>query len=128
MLKFIAAFSAPFVLSLFFIKYNLFNLIFIHNRPLSFSIDGFLLVYIFTLPAYLLIGVPASIIIERINKGMRCLNYSLAEIIGELIVIFINSTQDYKSALAYSMAGFSFYCILRILELIDHSIKNREGF
>lgn len=123
MLKFIAAFLAPFVLSLFFILYNLFNLIFIHNRPLSFSIDGFLLVYIFALPAYLLIGVPASIIIERINKGIRWLNYSLAGVIGGLIVIFINSSQDYKTALAHSVAGFSFYCTPRILELIDRSIK-----
>lgn len=128
-MKFVAAFLAPIVLSLFFVIYNLVHFIFIYNDLPSFSLDGFLFVYIYALPVYLLFGVPVSIIIEKINKGIRWLNYSLAGVVGGLIIVLINSTeinstQDYMTALAYSVAGFSYYCTLRVLELIESNLQN----
>lgn len=76
------------------------------------------------MPVYLLFGVPVSIMIEKINKGIRWLNYSLAGVVGGLIIMFINSTQDYMTALAYSVAGFSYYWTLRVLELIEGNLQN----
>ena len=133
MLKVIATFLAPFVLSLFIGIYNIFNLIITHNGSLTFSIDGFLIVYIFALPAYLFIAVPASIAIEYINKGTRWVNYTLAGLIGGVIVVFlntVNSTQDFvfpvEYAIAYMIAGFSFYVTLKILEVLEHKLQGRE--
>ncbi|WP_339226000.1 hypothetical protein NSQ77_10945 [Oceanobacillus sp. FSL K6-2867] len=50
MLKFVVAFLESVALSSFSILYNVFSLIFIHNGSLSFSMDAFLVVYIFALP------------------------------------------------------------------------------
>ncbi|KKE79455.1 hypothetical protein NSA56_18015 [Oceanobacillus caeni] len=132
MLKVIAAFLAPFVLSFFFILYNLLGMI-LSNDPLTFSFGGFSFVYIFALPAFLFIAVPASFIIERVNKGVRWLNYILAGIIGGGIVIFINtvnSNQDFvytpDAIVAYMLAGFSFYLTILILEILEQKFQNNE--
>jgi len=129
MLKVIAVFLAPLVLSLFFILYNLLSMP-LKNGSLNISFEGFFVVYIFALPAYLFIAIPASLIIEHMNKGIRWLNYILAGIIGGGIVIFINtmhSMQDFvytlDSILAYMAAGFSFYVTLVISEMVEQKFQ-----
>jgi hypothetical protein len=132
MLKVIAAFLAPFVLSLFFGLYNLVNLMITYNGSLTFSIDGLLFVYIYALPAYLFIAVPASIAIEYINKGIRWVNYTLAGLIGGLIVVFLNtnSTQGFvfpvEYAVVYMIAGFSFYVTLKLLEMLEDKLQRED--
>lgn len=132
MLKVIAAFLAPFVLSLFFGIYNIFNFIITNNGSLTFSIDGFLFVYIFALPAYLFIAVPTSIAIEFFDKGIRWVNYTLAGLLGGVIVVFLNTdnTRDFvypvEVALEYMITGFSFYVTLKILEMLDHKLQQED--
>jgi len=137
MLKVIAAFLAPLVLSLFFILYNLLSMLLKNgslNDSFYISFEGFFVVYIFALPAYLFIAIPASLIIERINKGIRWLNYILAGVIGGGIVILINtvnSMQDFiytiDSLLAYMAAGFSFYVTLVILEMLTQKFQSKKN-
>jgi|SRR5690625_309881 len=132
MLKIFAAFLAPVVLTIYFILYHLFRMILVHQFSLSFSFDGFFFVYIYAFPAYLLIAVPVSMVIERINKGIRWINYTLAGLLGGLIVVFINAVNSSQGfvftmgwAIMYMTAGFSFYIALRILEKIDDRLQNQ---
>lgn len=136
MFKITASFFAPFVLSSFFLLYNvIFDMI--HNYSFKFVFEGigfgFFIIYIFALPAYLFIGVPISLIIERINEGIQWINYSLAGIAGGLILVFIinkSSLQELDDILGafflWAAAGLSYYISLVILEKLVQKLRNRE--
>lgn len=64
-----------------FLLYNIIADIIVSNSlntyfTLTGQILGVFLICIYALPIYLLIGVPISLIIERVNKGVRWINYS----------------------------------------------------
>ncbi|WP_164216085.1 hypothetical protein [Virgibacillus sp. YIM 98842] len=132
MLKVFAAFLAPFILMIFFSLFNVFSMILSGNYSISFSLSGFLYVYIFAFPAYLLMGVPVSVIIERINLGLRWFHYSLAGAFAGFVLVFINSVGNsqgfvftFEWAITYMVAGFSFYTALRGLEILDERLQNK---
>lgn len=124
LLKITVAFLAPFIFTLFSILYSIiFDII--NGYSPNFNVKGvwFFIFYLYTLPAYLLIGVPISLIIERINKGIQWINYSLAGLVGGPIVAFIinnnglHGIDDIPVAfLAWVTAGLSYYVSLVILE------------
>jgi|SRR5690625_286881 len=124
LLKITVAFLAPFIFTLFSILYSIiFDII--NGYSPNFNVKGvwFFIFYLYTFPAYLLIGVPISLIIERINKGIQWINYSLAGLVGGPIVAFIinnnglHGIDDIPVAfLAWVTAGLSYYVSLVILE------------
>jgi hypothetical protein len=126
LLKVIAAFLAPFILSIFLILYQLIRIIVTLDGSASLHLSGFLFVYIYALPAYLLLGVPASILIERLNKGIRWVNYALAGALGGIVVVFLNAINhsiafvySLESIFFYMLAGFAFYVTLKLLEILE---------
>nr|CDQ32593.1 hypothetical protein BN993_02011 [Virgibacillus halodenitrificans] len=119
----LAAVIAPVLLYVSFVIYGI-SYRFLTGIPIPqlFSLFGFMLVYIFSLPFYLIIGIPFSIIIDKINKKFRWLSYIIA---GYVILILItlvqtfengNFTIDRESMIAYPMAGFSFFITLKVIE------------
>src|SRR5690625_7698245 len=83
LLKITVAFLAPFIFTLFSILYSIiFDII--NGYSPNFNVKGvwFFIFYLYTMPAYLLIGVPISLIIERINKVIQWINYYLTGLHG----------------------------------------------
>src|SRR5699024_12260137 len=83
LLKITVAFLAPFIFTLFSILYSIiFDII--NGYSPNFNVKGvwFFIFYLYTLRAYLLIGVRISLIIARIIKGSQWRKYSLAGLVG----------------------------------------------
>jgi len=111
-------------LVLFFIIYNLATMIFTGNSNSTFTIsdigEGVMFVYIYALPFYLIVGILTAVIIERINKGIRWVNYSLAGMFVGILIISLNTTnKSIEVIFFYMMAGLVFYLVLKILEFIE---------
>ena len=133
LLKVTAAFLAPFIFTLFFILYSIiFDVI--NGYSPNFNVEGvwFFIVYLYTLPAYLLIGVPISLIIERINKGIQWINYSLAGMVGGLIFSFIINNGSlpldniHVTFVVWATAGLSYYVSLVTLKKLVQKLRNKE--
>ncbi|MBM7631076.1 hypothetical protein [Geomicrobium sediminis] len=117
MLKIFAAILSPFVFSLLIGIYQIPKFILNSTFP-SFPLDSYYLIFlIYALPAYLLLAVPASFIIEHINKGIRWVNYSVAGVLGGLMIYFVNNSPIDWEILLYLLAGLSFYVSLKVLEI-----------
>jgi len=127
MLKVFAAFLAPVILILFFTVYNLFSMMLTNRFSISFSFEGFFFVYIVAFPVYLFIAVPVSIIIERIGRDIRWINYMLAGLIAGCILVFINSMDNsdgFVITCIHDGRPF-FYADLRLFELLDQKLLNQ---
>lgn len=121
MLKIFAAMLSPFVFSFFIGIYQIPKFISNSTFP-SFTLDYSLTFYIYSLPAYLLLAVPASFIIEHINKGIRWVNYSIAGGLGGLMLLFFNNSPiEWENSL-FLCAGLSFYVSLKVLEVTKRKI------
>src|SRR5699024_237458 len=129
-IKFIAAFIAPLALTLFLMIYNVITMAFTKSVTMEFTIksigEGLLLIYIYALPFYLIVAVPVSVIIERINKGIRWGNYLVAGLLAGIVIVLLNSNnKSFEAAplietiFIYMMAGLAFYFVLKILEFIE---------
>ncbi len=132
-LKVPAAFLAPFILCFFFLLYNIIADIIVSNSlntyfTLAGQILGVFLIYIYALPIYLLIGIPISLIIERVNKGVRWINYSLGGMAGGLFLYFMNSNLQDLDGTFFLMAaaGLSYYFSLVFLEKLVQILRNKE--
>ncbi|WP_018931395.1 hypothetical protein [Gracilibacillus lacisalsi] len=84
----------------------------------------FFIVYWYSFPFFLLIGIPASIIIDKINRGVRWVNYAIAGGIVGLIMKIINIIEGYPilydlgTFIVYPGASIIFYLLLKSLEII----------
>src|SRR5699024_9940033 len=136
-IKFIAAFIAPLALTLFLMIYNVITMAFTKSVTMEFTIEsigvGLLLIYIYALPFYLIVAVPVSVIIERINKAIRWVNYLVARLLACIVIVLLNSNnKSFEAALLietifiYMMAGLVFYYVLKILEFIDQTGKFKK--
>ncbi len=99
---------------------------------LHFTTDPALavLLYMLALLFFVFIGIPISLIIERMNKGTRWINYSLAGIFIGLIISIFNGIEGLDvslvSYLPWAYAGFSFYIVLVALEKLTLKLRNGE--
>ncbi|WP_163582390.1 hypothetical protein [Gracilibacillus saliphilus] len=84
----------------------------------------FFIVYWYSFPFFLFIGIPASIIIDKVNKGVRWINYAIAGGIIGLIMKIINIIDgnpilyDLGSFIVYPGSSVIFYLLLKSLEII----------
>src|SRR5699024_807474 len=106
--------------------YNVITMAFTKSVTMEFTIKsigvGLLLIYIYALPFYLIVAVPASVIIERINKGIRWVNYLVAGLLADIVIVMFNSkNRSFVAALLietffiYMKAELVFYYVLKIL-------------
>src|SRR5699024_12804776 len=127
---FIAAFIAPLALTLFLMIYNVITMAFTKSVTMEFTIksigEGLLLIYIYALPFYLIVAVPVSVIIDRINKWFRWVNYLVAGLLAGIVIVLLNSNdKSFEAAhfietlFIYMMAGLVVYYGFNIFELID---------
>ncbi|WP_142303633.1 hypothetical protein [Evansella halocellulosilytica] len=72
--------------------------------------------YIYALPVYLLLAVPVSIIIDKINPKWKIPYYAIAGLFGGILVVLLFSvvgTNDFdfdiKMGVGYMIAGIAFY-------------------
>ncbi|MBN6205387.1 hypothetical protein JYK21_02895 [Ralstonia pickettii] len=130
-IKIIAAFLAPFTLTLLFLLYNI-TVRMMNGYSLNFTFDGigFFIIYMYALPVYLFIGIPISLIIERFHKGIKWINYSLGGIAGGLFLLFINrnsNLQDLEDTLfLWLAAGLSYYASFALLEKPVQKLRNKK--
>src|SRR5699024_7876472 len=124
-------------LTLFLMIYNVITMAFTKSVTMEFTIKsigvGLLLIYIYALPFYLIVAVPVSVIIERINKGIRLLNYLVDGLLGCIVIVLLNSNNKSFEAAPliemisiYMMAGLIFYYVFKILELINQTGKFKK--
>ncbi len=80
------------------------------------SFGGLGFVYIYALPVYLLLAVPVSIIIDKINPKWKIPYYAIAGLFGGILVVLLFSvvgTNDFdfdiKMGVGYMIAGIAFY-------------------
>ncbi|UOQ85301.1 hypothetical protein [Gracilibacillus salinarum] len=84
----------------------------------------FLIIYSYSFPFFLLLGVPASILIDKIDKGVRLVNYVIAGFIVGLIMKIINVMEgnpllyDLGILIFCTIASMIFYFTLKSLEFI----------
>src|SRR5699024_2730461 len=97
--------------------------------------EGLLLIYIYALPFYLIVAVPVSVIIERINKGIRWVNYLVAGLLTGIVIVLLNTNDKsfedgplIETIFIYMMAGLVFYYVLKILEFNEQKqqVKLKE--
>lgn len=126
-----SSFIAPFVFFFFFYLYNVTSRL-MEGYNLHFTTDPALsvLLYMLALLFFVFIGIPISLIIERMNKGTRWINYSLAGIFIGLIISIFNGIEGLDvslvSYLPWAYAGFSFYIVLVALEKLTLKLRNGE--
>src|SRR5699024_3190042 len=136
-IKFIAAFIAPLALTLFLMIYNVITMAFTKSVTMEFTIKsigvGLLLIYIYALSFYLIVAVAVSVIIERINKEIRWINYLVAGLLAGIVIVLLNSNnKSFEAAplietiFIYMMVGLFFYYVLKILEFIDQTGKFKK--
>ncbi|RCW63949.1 hypothetical protein [Saliterribacillus persicus] len=83
-----------------------------------------LIVYLYSFPFFLFIGIPTSIIIDKINKGVRWVNYAIAGGIVGLIMKIKNIIDGYPILydldvfIIFPGASIIFYLLLKSLEII----------
>lgn len=80
------------------------------------SFGGLGFVYIYALPVYLLLAVPVSLIIDKINPKWKIRYYAVAGLFGGILVVLLFSvvgTNDFdldiKMGVVYMIAGIAFY-------------------
>lgn len=132
-LKITVAFLAPFILSLFLILYDMIlGVINGYSTNFNFEAVWFFVFYLYALTAFLIIGVPISLIIERINKGIQWINYSLAGMVGGLIFSFIINNGSlpldniHVTFVVWATAGLSYYVSLVTLKKLVQKLRNKE--
>lgn len=73
----LASVLAPILLYiLMFIYAYMASLNSVFNQPYYFSFHEFFIVYIFSFPVFFILGIPLSILLDKI-KGVRFINYLL---------------------------------------------------
>lgn len=117
--------------------YNVITMAFTKSVTMEFTIksigEGLMLIYIYALPFYLIVAVPVSVIIERINKGIRWVNYLVAGLLTGIVIVLLNTNDNsfeagplIETIFIYMMAGLVFYYVLKILEFIDQTGKFKK--
>src|SRR5699024_11488244 len=113
---------------LFLMIDNVITMAFTKSVTMEFKIksifEGLMLIDIYALPFYLIVAVPVSVIIERINKGIRWVNYLVAGLLTGIVIVLLNTNDKsfeagpvIETIFIYMKAGLVYYYILKILEI-----------
>ncbi|MFB4158893.1 hypothetical protein ACE1TF_03315 [Geomicrobium sp. JSM 1781026] len=133
MLKVFAAVVSPIVFYFILSILDWAKEMLIYNSLPTLSLEAFFIVYVFSLPAFLLIALPISIILDRIPYGLRWVNYMLSGLVGGVIVVVFNVLRGVENldislewVVGYMIAGGAFYCSLRLLETFDERLQGND--
>lgn len=128
----LASVFAPFVFYILSYSYGIINYL-LCGTLISQPFPGIIILYIFSFPFFFIAGIPISIIIDKMNVGLRWLNYTVAGGIILLILSFKeyfennNFSIEMDSMLAYLQAGLAFFLALRVFELMFQKLHKKYG-
>ncbi|WP_247107423.1 hypothetical protein [Halalkalibacter sp. APA_J-10(15)] len=103
---------------------------FFRGEPLSFDFffsEFVIIIYMFTLPIYLLLGIPFSMLMDKLNPNWKIIYYAIAGVIAGVIINILSNQSipnlqfDIQTVYPFMIAGIAFY----IADIIIKNIVQR---